>query len=65
MTDRYHSLTVVLDDNMREDDAQAIITAISLLRGVIQVTGEVAGPESYMAEQRAKRDLRMKILELL
>lgn len=65
MTDRFHSLTVVLETDLREDDAEAVMAAIAQLRGVIQVTGMVADPAAYMAEQRAKRDLRLKILELL
>lgn len=65
MTDRFHSLTVVLEEDMREDDAQAIIAAISQLRGVLRVAGEVTDLRAYIAEQRAKRELRIKILELL
>lgn len=35
MTDRYHTLTVVLERDMRDDDAAALIAAIGQLRGVI------------------------------
>lgn len=65
MTDRYHSLTVVLEKDMREDDAQALIAAIAQLRGVLKVSGEVADGGSLMAEQRAKYELRARVLELL
>lgn len=33
MTDRFHTLTVVLEHDMRDDDAQALISAIGQLRG--------------------------------
>jgi hypothetical protein len=39
MTDRYHALTVVLDREIRTDDAEDIINAIKQLRHVVDVTG--------------------------
>lgn len=65
MTDRFHSLTVVLEEDLREDDAQVLIAAIGQLRGVIRITGQLVDPATYMAEQRAKYELRRKVLELL
>ena len=41
MTDRFNALTVVLEKDIREDDAQALIAAIAQLRGVATVTGNV------------------------
>jgi hypothetical protein len=34
MTDRYNSLTVVLDRDIREDDAEHILNAIRMIKGV-------------------------------
>lgn len=65
MTDRYHSLVVVLDENTRNDDAQALISAIRQLRGVISVKGNVVDSETYMAEERARQKLLTKILSIL
>lgn len=65
MTDRFHSLTVVLDKDMRDDDAENIIKAICCLRGVISVSGHVADITSRMAEDRARHVLGEKIIELL
>lgn len=61
MTDRVHSLTVVLDSDIREDDIQRWVEAICLLKHVISVTPRVANLDSHMAEERAKRDLQDKI----
>lgn len=65
MTDRFHTLTVVLEDNVRDDDAASLIEAIKHMRGVIAVDGVVADYDSYMAEARAKDELRRKIWEVL
>ena len=65
MSDRYHSLTVVLDRDIRDDDTQPIIDAIKQIRNVLSVSGCVANLESHMAEERAKMLLREKLLHIL
>lgn len=65
MTDRINALTVVLTDDWREDDVQSIIEAIKLLRGVLRVSPNVADLDNYVAEERAKHELVVKIRELL
>lgn len=65
MTDRINALTVVLTDDWREDDVQSIIEAIKLLRGVLRVSPKVADLDNYVAEERAKHELVVKIRELL
>lgn len=65
MTDRYHSLTVVLTEDMRTDDAERVLDAIRMIRGVQSVTGIVADASSHMAYQRARRDLGDKLFEVI
>ena len=65
MTDRYNALTVVLEDDIRDDDAKALLTAIRMLRGVLTVTPHVADHTKFVAETRAKDDLREKLFALI
>lgn len=65
MTDRYHSLTVVLDDDTRDDDADALIKAIMMMRGVCAVAGNVADATAYMAAARARREYADKLFDVL
>lgn len=65
MTDRIHSITVVLDHDMREDDVQNVIAAIGMIRGVLSVTPHVSDLTSHMAEQRARAELGEKIWTVL
>ena len=65
MTDRFHSLTVVLAKDIRKDDAEATIQAIKQIRGVLDVTGVVADMTTYMAERRAKDELGEKLFAIL
>ncbi len=57
MTDRLNGLTVVFEENMRDDDADAIISAIGQLRGVLKVVPEVADHDSYVSDTRARYSL--------
>jgi hypothetical protein len=61
MTDRIHSLTVVLADDIGIDDAIAVINAIMLLRGVLTVM-EVPHPT---AATRARRRLQRAAMNAL
>jgi uncharacterized membrane protein len=65
MTDRYHTLTVVLGTDIRADDAEAIINAIQQIRGVISASGVVADPVSHMAVERARRDIADRLWRAL
>lgn len=65
MTDRFNALTVVLEKDIREDDAQAIIAAIMQLRGVISVEGNVADMHSHIAKQQALHEIRMQLNDVI
>lgn len=65
MTDRYNALTVVLERDIREDDARALIAAIRLLRGVLSVNGNVSDLEAHIADERARHDLGQKLMDIL
>ena len=39
MTDRYNALIVVLEGNVRDDDAEPLLAAIRQLCGVLSVSG--------------------------
>lgn len=65
MTDRYHSLTVVLDTEVREDDAEFILNAIRMIKGVISVSGNVTSVNHYVAVELARQEIREKINEAL
>lgn len=65
MTDRLHSLTVVLDKVRRDDDAEDIIEAIRMIKGVASVEGNVADPSFYAATEQAKFQLRQEMRDVL
>lgn len=65
MTDRFYALTVALDHDIRSDDAEALMTAIKMMKGVLSVTGEVSDTGNYVAEMRVKAELGKKLWEVL
>lgn len=65
MTDRHAGYVVVLDRDIRDDDAQATIAAIGQIKGVASVEPIVADPGSIIAEVRAKREIGEKVLRAL
>lgn len=65
MTDRIKGLTVVLDHNIRDDDSEAIVHAILMIRGVVAVSRHVADPDHYMAVTKAKSEIEKKFHDIL
>ena len=65
MTDRYNALTVVLSEDIREDDAEPLMAAIRMMKGVQSVKGHIATIDSHIAEQRARLELSEKLWDVL
>lgn len=65
MTTRIDGVFVTLDHDIREDDVEVLLSAIRLLRGVLDVTVHPVSPESYIADMRARAELRQKLWEVL
>jgi len=64
MTDRYKGLTVSLEKDTREDDAEYILNAIRMIRGVASVEGNVSTPEDHMNRQQVRAEIRDKLYAL-
>ena len=65
MTDRINALTVVLNEDMRDDDVQAIVDAILCLRNVASVTANVADVEDHIARIRVSREIGEQLHRVL
>lgn len=65
MTDRYNSLVIFLDHDIRSDDAQPLIDAIKQLRGVLDVQPHVGTWDDDLAYSRVRRELVEKLWNVL
>lgn len=65
MTDRHAGYIVTLEGDIREDDAEAIINALRLVRGVLSVEPVVADVAVHIAEKRARADVLDRLLDLV
>lgn len=65
MTDRHAAYLVTLDTDIREDDAEAVITALRMVRGVLKVKPVPADANLAIAEDRARAELVRKLSDVL
>jgi hypothetical protein len=65
MTDRVKALTVVLDNDYREDDVQEIAKAIGMVKGVTAVSLVKTDTNDYVNRARVRAELTGKLLDLL
>ena len=65
MSDRISTIIVVLEKDIRDDDCEAILKAMGMIRGVLSVTPNVANVVEHMAQTRARAELTCKLLELV
>ena len=63
VTQRHAGYLVVLGEDIREDDAQRVLHALGMVKGVIRVTPIEAQPAlEAIYLQRWKTELRVKLL---
>lgn len=65
MTDRHAGYVVTLAKDLREDDAQHLITALWQLRGVIDVQPHITDVNLHIASVRADTAWRNKLLDFV
>lgn len=63
MTDRYNAFVVILEKDIRDDDAEQIINAIKMVKGVLDVTPHIADPRDAIATTRAKQEIMERIVK--
>ncbi len=65
MTDRIAGFLVTLDKDMREDDAEAVLSSIGMTKGVLSVKPVEGGSAQHVAEERVRRELGDKLMAIL
>lgn len=65
MTDRFCGFVVSLERDLRDDDAAAVIAAIQMIKGVIDVKPVLGGAEEQIAEDRIRQDLSGQLLDVV
>ena len=65
MTDRVNAFLVVLEQDIRLDDAEPIVDAIRHIKGVLSVTNQIVTSGDWVASQRAKAELTRRLFKAL
>lgn len=63
MTDRHAGYIVVLDADLREDDAEPVLADLRMVRGVLSVEPLASGWEVHVAEERARSELGTAVVQ--
>jgi hypothetical protein len=63
VTDRHSAYIVTLDKDLRADDAEKILDALEMIKGVVSVEPVVADVMGHVAEQRANWRWREALLD--
>lgn len=65
MTDRIKGLTVTLGRDIRDDDAECIISAIQMIKGVLSVASHIEDANHHFAVETAKHEMRDRFQQIL
>ena len=65
MTDRLKGCVVMFEEDIREDDAAAVLSAIKMLKGVGDVAPTFADYDDWMNRSRIRLELARKLMEVL
>jgi len=65
VTDRHAGYVVTLAKDVREDDAEEILTALRMVKGVLSVEPIIADFKLHMAEERVRAEYRSKLIEFV
>ena len=65
MTDRIKGLTIALDHDYRDDDVQAIVDAIMMIKGVQAVKKSVATSDDWINRVQIRADIHKRLFDAL
>ena len=65
MTDRHSGYIVVLDNDIREDDAEATVNALRQIKGVLTVKPITADPAQVIAASRIRVEIATAVMNAL
>jgi hypothetical protein len=65
MTDRLKGCTVVFEQDMRDDDAESLLNAIGMIKGVLKVAPTLRTHEDFHAETRIRAELGKKLFDVI
>jgi hypothetical protein len=65
MTDRLKGVTVTFNADIRDDDAEYIINAIKMIKGVLDVTPSISTGDDYMNRIRIQSEMEKRIFDAL
>ena len=63
MTDSVRHLTITLDEDYRNDDVEAIVKTIQMIRGVANVETVIVAAQDYLARSAVRAEIERELHE--
>lgn len=65
MTDRHCAYIIILDQDLREDDAQVTLQTLQMIKGVVSVRPVVSEINTLVARARVVQEVREKLYAVI
>ena len=65
MSDRINYLTVGLKEDIKDEDCKAVIQAIGMIQGVLDVQPNIVNADNWVSDARARHELGQKPFAIL
>lgn len=65
MSNCYNSIGVILEKDIQDDDAECVLNAIKMIKGVLSCEPNVTDFQSIVAEVRVRNNIANKLREVL
>jgi hypothetical protein len=65
MSDRIKGVVVAFEHDLKDEDAAELIKAISMIRGIANVSPSVVNHDDYMNRAQIKWELRSQLMQIL
>ena len=65
MTDRIKGMTITLDADIREDDVQAIVNAMKMIKGVVHVEPSIVTVEDHINREMIRYEFKHKLFNFV
>lgn len=65
MTDRVRALTVILVEDIRDDDVEGVVRAIEQMRRVALVEKRIVTSADHLARMTARSEIRLQLSEAI
>lgn len=65
MSDRLKGIVVTFKNDIKDEDAEDILTAIRMVKGVLSVKPLITNYEQHIAEERVRHEIHKQLFDIV